>query len=136
MRCIGRTLILVVALAACDEGPATPADIVIAPNLPRVPMGDSKQVSATVVDADGRAIEGYPVTFRSSDVAVITVSHERATDFRRGRSALPSSVSAAGELTAEVEATVVLGPSTLMVTPDLLELVVGRPSVADHHRDG
>ena len=124
MRCIGRTLILVVALAACDEGPATPADIVIAPNLPRVPMGDSKQVSATVVDADGRAIEGYPVTFRSSDVAVITVSHG---GLLTSVGPLGTSIisAAAGELTAEVEATVVLGPSTLMVTPDLLELVVG-----------
>ena len=31
----------------------------------------------------------------------------------------------AGDVTAEVEATVVPGPSTLLVTPDMLDLVIG-----------
>ena len=125
MRHLFGPLALAAALLACgDEGPATPADIVIAPNLPRVPLGDTEQLTATVVDADGRAIEGYPVTFRSSDVSVLTVS----------RNGLLTSVGplgtsivsvAAGDVTAEVEATVVLGPSMLVVTPDMLDMVTG-----------
>ncbi len=101
-----------------------PADIVIAPNLPRVPMGDSRQLTATVVDGSGRAIEGYPVTFRSSDAALITVSHGGLLTSVGGLGTSIISV-AAGNVTAEVEAAVVLGPSTLMVSPDVLELVVG-----------
>ena len=125
MRFRFRSLLLAAALGACgDEGPATPADIVIAPNLPRVPMGDSRQLTTTVVDAGGRAIEGYPVTFSSSDVSILTVS----------RGGLLTSVgplgtsiirAAAGDVAAEIEAAVVLGPSTVIVSPERLELVVG-----------
>jgi hypothetical protein len=118
-------LVLAGALWAChDEGPATPAHIVVTPNLPRVRVGDAQQLTVTVVDADGRAIEGQPVTFRSSDVSVLTV----------GQSGLLTSIGplgssiihvASGAVRAEVEATVVLGPSTLVVTPDVLDLVTG-----------
>jgi uncharacterized protein YjdB len=125
MRHILLPLVLGAALVACgDEGPPAPADIVIAPNLPRVPMGDSRQLTATVVDASGRAIEGYPVTFSSSDEAVITVNHGGLLTSVGGLGTSIISV-AAGDVTAEVEATVVLGPSTLLVSPDVLELVVG-----------
>ncbi len=58
MRRLLGSLALAAALLGCDdEGPATPADIVVAPNLPRVPMGRTEQLTATVVDARGRAIE-------------------------------------------------------------------------------
>ena len=125
MRRLLHSLALAAALLGCDdEGPATPADIVIAPNLPRVAMGGTAQLTATVVDADGRAIEGYPVTFRSSDVSVLTVSPDGLL-----HSAGPLGTSiisvTAGDVTAEVEATVVPGPSTLLVIPDMLDLVVG-----------
>jgi hypothetical protein len=87
-------------------------------------VGDAQQLTVTVVDADGRAIEGQPVTFQSSDVSVLTV----------GQSGLLTSIGplgssiihvASGAVRAEVEATVVLGPSTLVVTPDVLDLVTG-----------
>ena len=125
MRRLLHSLTLAAALAACDDqGPARPADIVIAPNLPRVPMGGTEQLSATVVDADGRAIEPYPVTFRSSDASVLTVS---PGGLLRSVGPLGSSIISitAADVTAEVEATVVPGPSTLLVTPDMLDLVVG-----------
>jgi hypothetical protein len=125
MRRLLHSLTLAAALVACDDqGPAAPADIVIAPNLPRVPMGGTEQLTATVVDADGRAIERYPVTFRSSDAAVLTVS---PGGLLRSVGPLGSSIISvtAADVTAEVEATVVPGPSTLLVTPDMLDLVVG-----------
>lgn len=125
MRRLLQPLILAAALLACDdEGPATPADIVVAPNVPRVPAGDTEQLTATVVDAGGRAIEGYPVTFHSSDVSVLTVSR---TGLLRSVGPLGTSIITveAGGVAAEVEATVVLGPSTLVVTPERLEMLVG-----------
>ena len=125
MRRLLQPLILAAALLACDdEGPATPADIVVAPNLPRVPMGRTEQLTATVVDARGRAIERYPVTFRSSDPSVLTVS---PGGLLRSVGPLGSSIISvtAAAVIAEVEATVVPGPSTLLVTPMMLDLVVG-----------
>ncbi len=125
MRRLLRSLALAAALLGCDDqGPATPADIVVAPNLPRVPMGRTEQLTATVVDARGRAIERYPVTFRSSDVSVLTVS---PAGLLRSAGPLGTSIISvtAGDVTAEVEATVVPGPSTLLVIPDMLDLVVG-----------
>ena len=67
--------------------------------------------------ADGRAIEGYPVAFRSSDVSVLTVS---PAGLLRSAGPLGTSIISvtAGDVTAEVEATVVPGPSTLLVTPE------------------
>jgi len=125
MRRLLYPLVLAAALSACgDEGPATPADIVIAPNLPRVPMGDTEQLTATVVDADGQAIEGYPVTFRSSDASVLTVSQGGLLTSVGPLGASIISV-AAGNVAAEVEARVVPGPSTLIVSPLVLELVTG-----------
>ena len=125
MRRLLRSLALAAALLGCDDqGPAKPADIVIAPNLPRVPLGATEQLTATVADADGRAIEGYPVPFRSSDVSVLTVS---PAGLLRSAGPLGTSIISvtAGDVTAEVEATVVPGPSTLLVTPDMLDLVIG-----------
>ncbi len=125
MRHIFLPLALGAALMACgDEGPPAPADIVIAPNLPRVAMGDSEQLSATVVDANGQSIEGYPVTFSSSDEAVITVSHG---GLLTSVGPLGTSIitAAAAAVTADVEATVVPGPSTILVSPEMLELEVG-----------
>ena len=112
-------------LFACDdEGPRTPADIVIAPNLPRVPMGGTTQLTATVVDADGRAIDGEPVTFASSDASVLTVS---GSGLLTSVGPLGTSIvsAASGDVAAEVEASVVVGPSTLYVTPASLELEPG-----------
>ncbi len=120
-------LLVVVAAAAlgCDDaGPRTPAHIVIAPNLPRVPMEGTTQLTATVVDADGRAIDGEPVEFQSSDLSVLTVS---ASGLLTSVGPLGTSIvsAASGDVTAEVEARVVMAPSTLYVSPASLELAPG-----------
>lgn len=132
MRCslrVGRLAVAVAVLLACgDEGPRTPADIVLAPNLPRVPMGGTQQLTATVVDDEGRAVEGEPVTFTSSDLSVLTVTGE---GLLTSVGPLGTSIvsAAAGELTAQVEARVVIGPSTLYVIPSSLELAPEESSV-------
>jgi uncharacterized protein YjdB len=129
MRChasVGLLGVAAAVLLACDDqGPRTPADIVIAPNLPRVALGGTTQLTATVVDADGRAIEGEPVTFASSDLSVLTVSESGLlTSVGPLGTSVVSAVS--GDVTAEVEARVVVGPSTLYVSPTSLELESGQ----------
>ncbi len=122
---VGLLVVVAAAVLGCDDaGPRTPAHIVIAPNLPRVPMEGTTQLTATVVDADGRAIDGEPVDFQSSDLSVLTVS---ASGLLTSVGPLGTSIvsAASGDVSAEVEARVVMGPSTLYVSPTSLELAPG-----------
>jgi uncharacterized protein YjdB len=118
-------LVTVAALSACgDQGPRSAAEIIIAPNLPRVPIGGTQQLTATVVDADGRAIEGEPVAFESSDPTILTASEGGLLTSVGPRGAsIVSAVS--GGITAEVEAEVVIGPSAIFVSPSSLQLQPG-----------
>jgi uncharacterized protein YjdB len=129
-----------VLLVACDDqGPRTPADIVITPNEPQVLLGGTRQLTATVVDADGRAIDGEPVTFESAEPTVITVSDEGLLTSLGSLGTVTISA-ASGDLTAEVEAEVVPPPSSLVVSPSSLRLAVGEHVhlyivVTDEHGD-
>jgi hypothetical protein len=126
MRChprVGLLAVAAVVLLACDDqGPRTPADLVVVPNLPRVPEGGTTRLIVTVVDADGREIVGEPATFESSAPSILTVSR---TGILTSVGPLGTSIVgvASGDLSTEVEARVVVGPSTLYVTPPSLELV-------------
>ena len=127
--CVGLLAVAAAVLLACDDqGPRAPAHLVVSPNLPRVSVGGTTRLIVTVVDADGREIEGEPATFESSDPLILTVS----------RSGILTSVGtlgtsivsvASGDLSTEVEATVVVGPSSLYVSPSALELVTGEVAV-------
>src|SRR5690242_1020761 len=69
----------VVSVAACSSssttGPsARPAAVVLSPANPWVKSGTSLQLSATVLDSNGAAIAGRPVTFLSSDASIIAVT--------------------------------------------------------------
>ncbi len=67
--------LLCLSLSCGDSvGPRVPANIVIVPNQPVVPQGLTLALTATVVDAAGRAIGGMVVTFTSSDPLTATVS--------------------------------------------------------------
>jgi hypothetical protein len=123
--CVGLLAVAAAMLLACDDqGPRTPADLVVAPNQPRVPVGGSTRLIVTVVDADGREIVGEPATFESSDSSILTVSRSGILT-----SVGPLGISlvtvASGDLSTEVEARVVVGPSSLYVSPSYLELVTG-----------
>ena len=138
--CVGLLAVAAAVLLACDDqGPRTPADIVITPNLPHVPMGETLQLTATVVDADGRAIPDEPVSFQSSDPSILTVSESGLLTSvgARGTSTIRA---VSGDLSAEVEAEVVLGPSNLFVSPASLDLesdeaVLLNVTVTDEHGD-
>ncbi len=71
-------LLLGGVLVSCGSdnstGPRVPAAIVILPNQPVIAQGLTLSLTATVVDAAGRAIPGQHVTFTSSDTAVATVN--------------------------------------------------------------
>jgi len=114
-----------VLLVACDDqGPRTPADIVVTPNVARVPMGGTLQLTATVVDADGRAIDGETVTFESAEPDVVTVS-DAGLLTSVGSLDTVTVTAISGDLAAEVEAQVVPPPSSLTVSPTSLRLAVG-----------
>lgn len=66
-----------VSVAACSNtsGPgARPAAVALSPANPWVKSGTSVQLSATVLDSNGAAIAGRPVTFLSSDASIIAVT--------------------------------------------------------------
>jgi uncharacterized protein YjdB len=137
-----RSLILLapVLLVACDDqGPRTPADLVVTPNMPQVPMGGTRQLTATVVDADGRAIDGEAVTFESAEPGVVTVSDDGLLTSVGSLDTVTITASS-GDLAAEVKAEVVPPPSSLVVSPSSLRLAVGEAVqlyiiVTDEHGD-
>lgn len=107
-----------------DQGPRTPAAIVVTPNVPRVPLDGSMQLQVTVVDEDGRAIDGEPVALASSDPTVMTVGEDGLLT-SVGPLDTVTITATSGGLAAEVEALVVPPPSSLVVQPDSLRLPVG-----------
>jgi uncharacterized protein YjdB len=108
-------------------GPRIPASIVVVPNEPRVPLGRTKQLTATVVDAAGRAIDGQPLSFITDNPDIMTVS---ATGLLTAGATLGQArISvASGELTAGVTALAVLPPNAIVVQP--AELLLQPPQGA------
>jgi uncharacterized protein YjdB len=120
-----RALLLIVAAIApaCgdDLGPRVPAAIVVTPEAPQVPVAGTLQLDASVVDASGQAIPGHSLSFSSIDPALLTVDQSGLlTSVGDTGSALITVAS--GDLTAEVEAEVVLPASAVVVSPRSLEL--------------
>lgn len=91
-------------------------------------MGGTQQLTATVVDDQGRAIAGEPVAFESLDESVLTVSE---SGLLTSVGPLGSSIisAASGSLIAQVEAKVVLGASAVFVTPSTLALEPGEEAL-------
>lgn len=126
--CVRATVSLLVLSVGCGEdelGPRIPASIVVVPNEPRVPIRQTKQLTATVVDAAGRAIDDQPLDFISSHPDILTVS---ATGLLTSVGPLGQAriTVASGELTAGVDALVVFPPSAVVVQPATLELQRGQ----------
>jgi YVTN family beta-propeller protein len=68
--------VVLILVAGCSDGtgPGVAAGIVISPNAPWIRVGASVQLTATVVDSNGRPIVGRPVTFFSTDYSIIAVT--------------------------------------------------------------
>ena len=102
-------------------------------------MGGTRQLTATVVDVDGRAIEGEPVTFASAEPEVVTVSDDGLLT-SIGSLDTVTITAISGDLAAEVQALVVPPPSALVVSPTSVRLAVGEVVqlyivVTDEHGD-
>jgi len=112
-------------LVSCgDQGPSTPAAIVVTPTVPRVPMGGTLQLNVAVVNADGQAIEDERVTFESAEPDVVTVSDAGILTSVGSLDTVGITMTS-GDLAAEVPALVVPPPSSLVVVPRSLSLTAG-----------
>jgi len=124
-----RALLLPALLLGCGGedtvGPRVPASIVIVPNEPKVPLGGTTQLTATVVDAAGRAIPDQPLAFTSGSPEIITVS-SRGLLTALGVLGTAHIEVASGQLTASVDAVAVLPPSAIIVQPRTLEVQLGQ----------
>jgi len=96
----------------------------VTPETPQVPLAGTLQLTATVVDAAGQEINGQAVTFRSSAATVLTVD-DAGLLMSVGSTGSSLITAASGDITAEVEAAVVLPPSAVVVSPGSLELDTG-----------
>ena len=73
----GPALIVLALIAACDGGtdPPVAARLNVSPSsVELAAVGATQQLTASVLDGDGQAITGAPVTWASNDNAVATVS--------------------------------------------------------------
>ena len=137
-----RSLIVLAAalLAGCgDQGPQSPAALVVTPTVPRVPMGGTLQLDAAVVNADGRAIEDEPLSFESAEPDVLTVS-DGGLLRSVGSLDTVTITATSGDLATQVEVLVVPPPSALTVVPRSLTVPAGDIAqlyiiVTDEHGD-
>ena len=127
--CACAVVFLHVTTAGCGGedkvGPRIPASILVVPDDPRVPIHETRQLTATVVDAAGDVIDGQPLAFNSSDPGIFTVS---PTGLLTAVGLLgPARITvASGGLTAEIDALAVLPLSAIVVTPKTLILQRGQ----------
>jgi len=120
---VGLPAVAVAVLLACgdDLGPRVPAAIAVTPPAPEVLIDGTLQLEVAIVDASGRALDGHPVSFESGDTTILTVS-DAGLLASTGASGTSLITMESGDLTATVEAEVVLPPSAFIVRPRSLEL--------------
>lgn len=136
------SLIVVAAavLAACgDQGPGAPAALVVTPTVPRVPMGGTLQLTAAVVNAEGRALEDEPVRFESAEPEVLTVDDDGLLTSVASIDTVTITATS-GDFETAVQAIVVAPPSSFVVHPRSLKLAAGDFAqlyivVTDEHGD-
>ena len=133
-----RLLILLLGLSACGGGgtePSVPTDITVDPaSVSFTAIGQTEQLSPTVVDGQGTPLPDEPVSWSSSNSAVATVTPDGlVTAVGAGTAQITA---AAGSANAAVEVEVIQTPSQLQKvagdgqagTPG--QAVVIRPAVA------
>jgi fibronectin type 3 domain-containing protein len=83
---LAAVLALVLA-AACDDVVVRPADVAsvrIEPTEAQVPVGSTVQLTARVLDAEGRPVSGIPIAWTSTDSTAASVSGAGLVTGRRG----------------------------------------------------
>ena len=99
-----------------ENGPK-PADILVDPVSISIRQHESARITPTVVDAAGTLLAGYPVTFVSSNPALVTVSNTGVVTSVGPAGTATISVRAGG-ITKPVPVTVAGVPTSISVTPD------------------
>lgn len=101
-----------------------PAAVAIAPNPVTIAVGATAQLTATVTDGNGHAIEGVSITWSSSDAAVASVTSSGVV---RGNGEGKATITAkAGDKTASVSVTVSPTPvGSVSVTPAQASIAAG-----------
>ena len=102
-------LLPLLVLAACSDSPtdpppgAEPASVELSPEeLVLTTIGETSELSATVLDEDGEEISGATVTWNSSDVEIATVDEDGVVEAVGEGSATIIAQSGDVEGTAEV----------------------------------
>jgi hypothetical protein len=70
-------LLAALALAGCGGGSSDAprvASIVVSPSAPRLAVGSSVQLTASLLDSRGQAVTGVPVTWSSADATIVSVT--------------------------------------------------------------
>jgi len=99
-----------------ENGPK-PADILVDPVSISIMQHETARLFPSVVDAAGTLLSGVPVTFVSSNVAIVTVSNTGVVTSVGPAGTATISVRAAG-LTKPVPVTVTGIPTSISVTPN------------------
>jgi alpha-tubulin suppressor-like RCC1 family protein len=100
--------LLLMLLPGCGgdatTGPSSAvASVAISPAVASVAAGDSVPLSAVALNAEGRALEGVAITWRSSDTTVATVTAGMVRGRRAGTASIFATASA---ITAQAQVTV------------------------------
>ncbi len=85
--------------------------------FPSIKQGETTRTVPSVVDAAGTLLSGFPVTFVSTDVAIVTVSNTGVVTSVGPAGTATISVRAAG-LTKPVPVTVLGIPTSISVSPN------------------
>ena len=104
-----------------DTTGPTSGEIRLTPDAVIVAQGQGVQLSATVLDDQGRLLAGTPVTFESSDTLMVTVGPTGAIH-SVGPAGFATVRARAGRLSAEVAVAVTATASRLAVTPATLTI--------------
>lgn len=108
-------------LAGCGDssGPDLPraAEIVVAPSAVTIVQLGAQELSVSVVDDEGRLLSGVPVTFASTDEAIVTVSALGMVT-SVGPAGTAAIVVEAADLERQVPVTVTPVANRIVVAPD------------------
>ncbi len=129
IRCL--PVVAVAALACGDAGPVeppttptpppTPSSVNVSPgSVAFAALGDTAQLTSTVLDQNGQAMQGQTVTWASSAPAVATVSASGLVTSAANGSATITAT--AGSARGSAAVTVAQAAASLSVTPDSLVL--------------
>jgi len=124
-RALARLAMAALVATGCNSdkptGNAQPAKILVTPVSVSIKQRETARLATSVVDAGGTVLSGVPVTFVSSNPALVTVSNTGVVTSVGPAGTATISVRA-GDLTKTVPVSVISIPTSISVTPNTLTL--------------